>query len=150
MRKEINLVSDKKIEVFSPFEIKDYYTQIQIERQAEILGIDKDILIRFNQDMRKEGKEINFLTLKEWLITGDKNDVPLADKDKRVINFNGVEFKLKPFLRASIISLFTIFILFEILPELNLMYLIIFMMLEFSALYFIIKFLEGKNKLKKG
>ncbi|WP_288396119.1 hypothetical protein [uncultured Vagococcus sp.] len=143
-------MSDKKIEVFSPFEIKDYYTQIQIERQAEILGIDKDILIRFNQDMRKEGKEINFLTLKEWLITGDKNDVPLADKDKRVINFNGVEFKLKPFLRASIISLFTIFILFEILPELNLMYLIIFMMLEFSALYFIIKFLEGKNKLKKG
>ena len=76
--------------------------------------------------------------------------MPLADKDKRVINFNGVEFKLKPFLRASIISLFTIFILLEILPELNLMYLIIFMMLEFSALYFIIKFLEGKNKLKKG
>lgn len=75
MRKEITLVSDKKIEVFSPFEIKDNYTQTQIEQQAKILGINKDILIRFNQDMKRQGKEINFLTLKEWIVTEIVNEV---------------------------------------------------------------------------
>lgn len=74
MRKEINLVSDKKIEVFSPFEIKDTYSPNQIEQQAEILGINKDILIRFNQDMKKQGKPINLITLEQWAISEAINE----------------------------------------------------------------------------
>jgi hypothetical protein len=67
-------VSDKKIEVFSPVEIKDNYTQTQIEQQAKILGINKDILIRFNQDMKKQGKPINLITLEQWAISEAINE----------------------------------------------------------------------------
>lgn len=67
-------MSDKKIEVFSPVEIKDNYTHTQIEQQAKILGINKDILIRFNQDMKKQVKPINLITLEQWAISEAINE----------------------------------------------------------------------------
>lgn len=54
--------------VYNPLEIKENFTQTQIEKTAEILGIEQSILIRFNQDMKKQGEAINNLTFEKWLI----------------------------------------------------------------------------------
>lgn len=53
---------------FSPIEIKEDFSEEQINKQAKILGINEEILIRFNQDMKKQGKPINFVTFKNWLL----------------------------------------------------------------------------------
>ncbi|MDM7510788.1 hypothetical protein QUF15_10965 [Lactococcus lactis] len=54
--------------VYNPLEIKENFTQTQIEKTAEMLGIEKKILIRFNKDMKKQGKSINVITFEKWLI----------------------------------------------------------------------------------
>ncbi|MDN6196120.1 MAG: hypothetical protein L0I93_06500 [Atopostipes suicloacalis] len=54
--------------VYNPLEIKENFTQTQIEKTAEMLGIEKKILICFNKDMKKQGKSINVITFEKWLI----------------------------------------------------------------------------------
>ena len=44
------------------------FTQTQIEKTAEMQGIEKNILIRFNKDMEKQGKSINVITFEKCLI----------------------------------------------------------------------------------
>lgn len=62
------VLSNLKNEPFSPYEIKENFTQTQIENLAEILGLNKDVLIQFNNDMKAQGKPINRLTLEEWAL----------------------------------------------------------------------------------
>uniref|UniRef100_UPI0034DDB5B6 hypothetical protein n=1 Tax=Lactococcus sp. TaxID=44273 RepID=UPI0034DDB5B6 len=60
-------IRQKEDTVYNPLEIKENFTQTQIEKTAEMLGIEKNILIRFNKDMEKQGKSINF-TFEKCLI----------------------------------------------------------------------------------
>ncbi len=54
--------------MYNPLEIKENFTQNQIEKTAKLLGIEQNILVRFNQDMKKQGKSINVVTFEKWLI----------------------------------------------------------------------------------
>lgn len=61
--------------VYNPLEIKENFTQTQIEKTAEMLGIEKNILIRFNKDMKKQGKSINVITFEKWLIKHNEQKI---------------------------------------------------------------------------
>ena len=61
--------------VYNPLEIKENFTQTQIEKTAEMLGIEKKILIRFNKDMKKQGKSINVITFEKWLIKHNEQKI---------------------------------------------------------------------------
>ena len=67
-KKTIVDIRKKENAVYNPLEIKENFTQTQIEKTAKLLGIEQNILVRFNQDMKKQGKSINVVTFEKWLI----------------------------------------------------------------------------------
>ena len=62
------ILDKKKIQCTNLLEIKENFTQTQIETTAELLGIEHNILIRCNKDMEKQVKSINFITIEKCLI----------------------------------------------------------------------------------